>query len=74
MEKKYTKQRLFWVSLLRKTKRNYIKILNETNITDNKFFSKTRKPILSNESITNERIILLENENFFRMIIKLQKF
>ena len=35
---KYTKQRNFCVSLLRKIKQNYFNSLNEKNITDNRKF------------------------------------
>ena len=55
--KRYTKQRHFRVSLLRKTNS-----VNEKNITDNRKFLKTLKPMLSNNSITNEKIISVEGE------------
>ena len=39
--KKYSKQRDYWVSLLRRIIKNYYDNLNEKNITDNKKFWKT---------------------------------
>ena len=39
--KKYSKQRDYWVSLLRRIIKNYYSNLNEKNITDNKKFWKT---------------------------------
>ena len=40
-KKKYSKQRDYWVSLLRRIIKNYYSNLNEKNITDNKKFWKT---------------------------------
>ena len=60
--KKYTDQRNFCVSLLRKTKRDYYKNLSVKNVTDNGIFWKTIKPMLSNKSVSNEKIILVENQ------------
>ena len=60
--RKYTKQGSFCELLLRKTKRNYFNSLNEKIIADNRTFGKTIKPIFSNNSIKNEKIILVENE------------
>ena len=73
---KYTKQRNFCEGFLGTTKQNYFNSLNEKNITDNRKFWKTLKPMLFNKSITNEKIIAVENEkilslnNFFLSIIK----
>ena len=44
---RYTKQRNFCVSLLRKTKERYYENLNEKFVVDNKLFWKTVKPLLS---------------------------
>ena len=44
--KKYSKQRNYCVSLLRKTKRAYYSNLNEKNIKDNREFWETVKPFL----------------------------
>ena len=40
---RYTKQRNFCVSLLRKTKKQYYQNLNEKSVVDNKLFWKTVK-------------------------------
>ena len=45
-KKKYSKQRNYCVSLLRKSKSNYFGNLNDKNINDNKTFWKTVKPFL----------------------------
>ena len=60
--KKIHQQRNFCVSLLRKTKRNNFNSLNENNIFENRKFWKTLKPMFYNKSITNGKIILVENE------------
>ena len=49
------------VSLLRKTKINYYENLDEKDITDNKNFWKTVKPLLSDKSINSDKIHLIEN-------------
>ena len=41
---RYTKQRNFCVSLIRKTKKQYYQNLNEKTVADNKVFWKTVKP------------------------------
>ena len=46
---RYTKQRNFCVSLLRKTKKRYYENLNEKSVVDNKLFWKTVKPLLSDK-------------------------
>ena len=50
-KKKYTKQRNLCISLLRKTKNNYCRSLNERTVTGNIKFWKDVKPILSNKSV-----------------------
>ena len=80
----YTQQRNKCVSLLRKTKTNYCGNLNEKDITDNKTFWKTVKPLLSDKSKSSNKIHLSENgellnnesetaevlNNFFSNIVK----
>ena len=51
--KKYSKQRNYCVSLLRKTKKQYYGDLNEKNVLDNKEFWKTVKPFLSDKCLLN---------------------
>ena len=46
---RYTKQRNYRVSLLRKTKTQYYSKRDEKNVTDNKAFWKTVKPFLSDK-------------------------
>ena len=58
----YKKQRNYCVSLLRKSKIDYYENIDERNIIDNKKFWKTVKPLLSDKSVTNERMILVENQ------------
>ena len=60
--KKYSKQRNYRVSLLRKTKKQYYGDLNEKNVLDNKKFCKTVKPFLSDKFPLNEKIIIVEND------------
>ena len=60
--KKYSKQRNYCVSLLRKTKKHYYGDLNEKNILDNKKFWKTVKPFLSDKCPLDEKIIIVEND------------
>ena len=80
----YSKQRNLCVTLLRKSKREYFGNLNEKNLCDNKKFWSVVKPLLSNKVVSNEKIILVENNkivendkksatvlnNFFSNIIK----
>ena len=54
------KQKNYCVSLLRKTKKMYYSNLDEKNVTDNKRFWKTVKPLPS-ELTHKEKINLSEN-------------
>ena len=58
----YTKQRNFFVSLLRKVKREYFANLNEKSITDNKKFWQTVNSFLSEKNKWKEKILLVRNE------------
>ena len=49
-KKKYTKQRNLFISLIRKTKNNYYRNLNERTVTDNIKIWKDVKPILSSKT------------------------
>ena len=60
--RKYSKQRSYCVSLLRKTKENYYNNLNEKKITDNKTFWKTVKPFLSDKTPPDAKITLIEKD------------
>ena len=57
---RYTKQRNYCVSLLRKAKTQYYRNLNEKHFTDNKTFWKIVKPFLSNKITSKEKITLIE--------------
>ena len=61
-KKRYTLQRNYCVSLLKKTKKNYYDSLNEKDVSDNKTFWKTVKPFLSDKIVSKEQILLVENE------------
>ena len=62
----YTKQRNFWFSLLRKTKKQYYQNLNEKTVTDNKLFWKTVKPFLSDKVSGVDKIHLIENNELIK--------
>ena len=78
-KKNYVKQ-----SMLRRTKKEYYGNVDPRKVADNRTFWKTVKPFLSNKSVENERIILVEKEeiltkdnsvakvlnNFFSNIVK----
>ena len=59
----FRKQRYLCVSLLRKSKKDYFSKLNEKQITDNKRFWKTVKPLLLNKVQSSERINLTEKND-----------
>ena len=54
------KQRNYCVSLLRRTKKEYYGNLDPRKVADNRTFWRTVKPSLSNKSVENEKIILVE--------------
>ena len=51
--------------MLRRRKTEYYEKLDPKKAADNKTFWRTVKPFLSNKSIENEKIILLEKEEIF---------
>ena len=55
-----TKQRNYFVSLLRKRKTQYYRNFDEKNVTDNKAFWKTVKAFLSNKTTSEEKITFIE--------------
>lgn len=59
----YNKQRNLYASLLRKTKWGYYYNLNEKDVTDNKQFRRTVKPLLLNKIKSPEKLTLLDNED-----------
>ena len=56
----YNRQRNYCVSLLRKSKGGYYENLNIKNVTDNKLFWKSVKPLLSDKSRIRDRINISE--------------
>ena len=63
---RYTKQRNFSVSLLRKTKKRYYENLNEKSVVDNKLFWKTVKPLLSDKVMGKDHIHFVENDELIK--------
>ena len=63
---RYTKQRNFCVSLLRKTKKRHYENLNEKSVVDNKLFWKTVKPLLSDKIMGKDHIHLVENDELIK--------
>ena len=59
--KAYTTQRNYFVNLLRKTKREYFTNIKVSNITDNKKFWQTVKPLFSDKINHTETINLIDN-------------
>ena len=56
----YNRQRNYFVSLLRKSKRRFYDNLNIKNVTDNKLFWKSVKPLRSDKSRLRDRINISE--------------
>ena len=59
---KYNKQRNYCVSLIRKEKNNYFSNINIRDITDNKRFWKTVKPLFTDKIPTKSKITLIEKK------------
>ena len=57
---KYTKQRNFFVKLLRKTKQDYFNNIDIKSVSDTKKFRKTIKPYFSNKGLNSNKIFLSE--------------
>ena len=57
----YNRQRNLCVSLLRKTKRDYFKQLNNKVVSDNRKFWQTISPLFSEKALRKETIILKDN-------------
>ena len=58
----YVKQRNKCASVLKKAEKKYYQNLDKENVVDNKKFWKTVKPLLSDKSVSREKINLTENE------------
>ena len=61
-KKKYTKQRNYCVSLLRKVKNKYYSNLNEKDVTGNKMFWKIVKAFFSAKVTSSEKITFIEED------------
>ena len=61
-KREFSKQRNFCLSLVRKSKKLYQSNLDEKKVTDDKTFWKTIKPFLSNETVSRERVTLIEED------------
>ena len=59
---KYKRQRNFCVNLLRKTKRNFFKNVNEKKISDNRTFWKEIKPYFNDKGGMSSKITLVERD------------
>ena len=59
-KRRYTKQRNYCISLLRKTKTQYYNYIDAKHVTDNKAFWKTVKLFLSEKIMSKEKMTLLE--------------
>ena len=59
--KAFKTQRNFCVKLLRKTKSDYYRSLDLGDLTDNRKFWRTVKPVFSNEVQTNSSVTLMED-------------
>ena len=62
-KRNYSKQRNLRVALLDKSKREYFGNLDEKKVCGNKKFWSVVKPLFSNKVVSNEKIILIENNN-----------
>ena len=61
-KKRYTSQRNYCVSLLKKTMKNYYNSLNEKDVSDNNTFWKTVKYFLSDKIVSKEQTLFVEND------------
>ena len=62
----YKKQRNYCVSLLRRSKTEYYENLNIKNVTDNKLFLKSVKPLLSDKSGIRDRVNVSEKSEILK--------
>ena len=60
----YSKQRNYYVSFVRKEKKEYFAKFNEKRITDNRRFWYTVKPFLSGKVKSKDAIILVNNDRY----------
>ena len=67
----YNRQRNYCLSLIRKTKKAYFNSLKTDTIVNSKTFWKTVKPFLSDKSLANNKITLIENDEIISNETKL---
>ena len=60
---KYKRQCNLYLNLLRKTKANFYKNLDEKQVSDNKVFQKNVKPFLSDKDVNSSEITLIEKSS-----------
>ena len=65
----YKRQRHFCAKLIKKTKRNFYNNLNVNKITDIKPFWKNVKPSFTEKTLKGEKIVLVENDTTFGLIL-----
>ena len=58
----YNRQKNYYVSLTRKSKRDYYNNLDNRNVTDNKLFWKTVKPFFSDKGPMRQKISVIEKD------------
>ena len=59
----YNRQRNYCVNLIRRKKRKYFDNLNVKDVTDNKIFWNSMKPLFSDKfRVRNEKVILIDND------------
>ena len=72
--KAYNKQRNLCVILIRREKKNFFNNINTRDITDNKTFSKTVKPLFTDKIQAKSKITLIEKSNCFRSRARANSF
>ena len=61
-KREFSKQRIYYVYLVRKSKKLYYGNLDEKNVTDNETFWKTIKAFLSDKIVSREKITLIKED------------
>ena len=61
--KAYRKQKKFCSRLYKKERRKYYSSLDISDVTDNKRFWKTIKPLFSDKGVSSQNITLVKNDN-----------
>ena len=61
-KKSYNTQRNYCLTIVRKAKNDYYNNLDHENVTDNKTFPKSIKPLFSEKSLTHNKITLVKQD------------